>query len=102
MPQPILGSVEWMRQSMATVHPVFSASIKNTNQSGLCAGTPILPILTDDSQNIKLTDDSGAVFLTSETYVQVGPIHILTDNNGVILTNKLPTSTVVNRLVRWM
>lgn len=69
--QPILGSVEWMNQSMRTVNPVYDAKpIKNF------------------------------AALTS-TYTPFTN-HLLTDNNGVVLTNKLITYTIKNHLVRWM
>lgn len=69
--QPILGSVEWMNQSMRTVHPVYDSKPKK-NFSALTA-----------------------------TYTPIAN-HALTDNNGVVLTNKPVTYTLINHLVRWM
>lgn len=69
--QPILGSVEWMNQSMRTVHPVYDAKPKK-NFSAL-----------------------------TSTYTPFAN-HFLTDNNGVVLTNKLIAYTIVDHLVRWM
>ncbi len=72
MTQPILGSLAWMNQSMRTVNAVNDVRIKQTNMIGL-------------------TNNSATHgFL------------ILTDNNGIVLTTKMPTRTVVNKLVRWI
>lgn len=71
-PSLIPGSLAWMTRTMASVNPVYSASIQLSNFEGLVA--------------------------CDQPFVN----HLLTTNSGIILTNKTPTSTVKNKLVRWM